>query len=427
MVRCDAGAVSEQEAGAGLAGAGLAEAAGEALGRRWREARAPSGVVHLDAAGAARPSLATVEAQAAFLRAESERGAYVAELAEEDALRAGREALAGLLGPGLDPADVVWHHGASAAFGALLGAWPLRVGGRVGVVPSEYGSNRLVLEACAARASLELVDLPVDPSGTVDLDRLDADGIDRFDLVVFPQVPSQRGITQPAAEIGRRCAAAGVPLVVDVAQSLGQVDTTGIGAAAYVGTSRKWLCGPRGAGFVALRAGVADRLGVALPSLYSARRVADGPPVPLPGAARLAVGEASVAARVGLARALAAYVAEEPAAVRMRIAALGAHGREVLDGAGGWRVGEPAEAVGGIITLRPPAGVDPVAARDALYREAGILTSAIPVARARDLRDPLLRASAHAYNDPTDLDRLAAALDRLPVSGAGHRCGSNTP
>ncbi|WP_243407483.1 aminotransferase class V-fold PLP-dependent enzyme [Frankia canadensis] len=371
-----------------------------------------AGIIHLDAAGAARPSPATVEAQAAFLRAEGEHGAYVAELEAADTLRAGLEALAALLGPDLDPDGIAWHHGASAAFATLLGAWPLPArGGRVGVVPSEYGSNRLVLEACAARAGLDLLDLPVDPAGTVDLDRLDGFGLDRLDLVVFPQVPSQRGIVQPAAEIGRRCAAAGVPLVVDVAQSLGQVDTTGIGADAYVGTSRKWLRGPRGAGFVALRAGVADRLGLAAPSLHNARRAADGgAPEPLPGVARLGVGEASVAARVGLARALVAYAADDPPALRARIAALAAHGRRVLDGAGGWQVREEADSASGIITLRPPPGADPAATRDRLYRDARILTSAIPAARARDLDGPLLRASAHAYNDPTDLDRLAAAL-----------------
>ncbi|CAO5254870.1 aminotransferase class V-fold PLP-dependent enzyme [Frankia sp. AgKG'84/4] len=397
------------------------EVTGEHLGRGWRAARARSAVTHLDAAGAARPSAATVAAQVEFLRAEAELGAYVAELAVADVLAAARSTLAGLLGPDLAGDDVVFHSSASGAFAALLAAWPLPERARVAMVPSEYGSNRLVLEARAALAGVDLLDLPVDEQGVVDLAVLDRAGIssagagrplglDEVDLVVFPHVPSQRGFVQPAAGIGRRCAAAGVPLVVDVAQSLGQVDTTGIQASAYVGTSRKWLCGPRGVGFVALRAGVAERLGVAVPSLYSARSDQGGPPLPLPGAARISVGEASVVARVGLAHALTELVESGPRLVFDRIAALAAHGRRVLDGAGGWRVRDRPDSASGIITLRPPEGVDPVAVRDRLYRDEQVLTSAIPPTRSRDLRGPLLRASAHAYNEPGDLDRLARAL-----------------
>ncbi|MCK9894863.1 aminotransferase class V-fold PLP-dependent enzyme [Frankia sp. AgB32] len=395
--------------------------AGELLGRRWREARSPTAVTHLDAAGAARQSRATIAAQTEFLRAEAELGAYVAELTAADVLATARSTLAGLLGPGLTADGVVFHQSASAAFAALLTAWRLPERARIAVVPSEYGSNRLVLEARAAGSGLDLLDLPVDGRGVVDLDVLDRAGIagaaaggscglDEVDLVVFPQVPSQRGVVQPAAELGRRCADAGVPVVIDVAQGLGQVDTTGLGASAYVGTSRKWLCGPRGAAFVALRTEVIERLGVGVPSLYSARSAAGGPPIALAGAARMSVGEASVVARIGLAQALADLAAAGPSAVRARIAALAAHGRRVLDGAGGWRVRERPDSPSGIITLQPPDGVDPVAVRDRLFRDLQILTSAIPSTRSRDLRGPLLRASAHAYNEPADLDRLARAL-----------------
>lgn len=405
---------------------------GEQIGQRWRLARRSTEVTHLDAAAAARASEATIDAQTAFLRSESERGAYVAQLGAADLLAAARGTLAKLLGPELGADDVVFHQSASAAFAALLAAWPLSAPGPsgnrrfVGVVPGEFDSNLLALEARAAAAGVVLVDLPVDGQGAVDLDQLDRTGIadgrggppislGDLALVVFPQVPSQRGVPQPAAEIGRRCADAGVPLIVDVAQSLGQTDTGGIGASAYVGTSRKWLCGPRGVGFVVVRPDVADQLGIGVPSGYSARHAVHTgdqqvPPVPLPGAARLATGEASIAAQVGLAHALGELVDAGPARLTARIAALAAYGRRVLDGAGGWQVRERLDEPTGIITLAPPPGTDPMAVRDSLYREERILISAIPVGRSRDLREPLLRASPHAYNIPADLDHLAHAL-----------------
>ncbi|MCM3922067.1 aminotransferase class V-fold PLP-dependent enzyme [Frankia sp. AiPs1] len=382
-------------------------------------------MTHLDAAAAGRPSQATLDAQISHLRREGERGAYVAEMEACEVLHSARTALADLLGPGLGPDEVTFHHSASTAFAALLPAWPLSAGARVGVLPSEYGSNMLVLEARAGQAPLELIDLPVDPQGVIDLDVLDRAGIpsrradrplalDELDLVVFPHVPSQHGLVQPAVEIGRRCVAAGVPLVLDVAQSLGQIDVSGIHASAYVGTSRKWLCGPRGTGFLAVRGDLAERINVAVPSLYSMGRGKDGQPVPLPGLARLSIGEASIASRVGLAQALSELLASDPPRVFARIVYLASYARRVLDGAGGWRVREWPDSPTGIVTLEPPPGVDPVAVRDRLYRHDAILTSAIPVQRSRDLGGPVLRVSAHVYNDPAEFERLAAALNLEP-------------
>ncbi len=344
---------------------------------------------------------------------------------------------------------MTFHHSASTAFAALIDAWPLPAGGRIGVVPSEFGSNAMVLAARAARDGIELVDLPVDGDGRIDLARLGRSELAGLDLVTFPHVPSQRGIVQPAAEVAARAAAGGVPLLLDVAQSLGQVPTTGIAAAAYVGTSRKWLCGPRGVGILAVQAHICGRLTPSAPSLHTATWDAGRPPDPLvtlrpgppgpPGAAgpasglprtrekhervafgplagiaRMGIGESAAAARLGLAVAVAELLAAGPTAVHERIAALGALGRQRLDGVAGWQVREPPAEPTGIITLIPPDGVDVHAVRDRLYTDAGILTSAIPTGRApRDMTGPLLRASPHAYTDPGELEALADALARL--------------
>ncbi len=128
----------------------------------------------------------------------------------------------------------------------------------------------------------------------------------------------------------------------------------------------------------------------------------------------MGIGESAAAARLGLAVAVAELLAAGPTAVHARIAALGALGRQRLDGVAGWQVREPPAEPTGIITLIPPDGVDVHAIRDRLYTDAGILTSAIPTGRApRDMTGPLLRASPHAYTDPGELEALADGLDRL--------------
>jgi len=439
-------------AGSGLAGSGLAgtgaagrrAAGGQAaagagskelvpspeLAERWRAARAGLTGVHLDAAAAGATSRAVIDAQVEQLTAEATLGSYVAQERAAEQLDAARSALAGLLDPALTGADVAFHHSATSAFATMVGAWPLPPGGRIGIVPSDFSSNLLLLRARARRDGLELIDLPLLADGRVDVERLGRGagqaGLDRLDLVTFPEVPSQRGIVQPTAAVAALCREAGVPLLLDVAQSLGQVDVSAAGATggvtAYVGTSRKWLCGPRGVGFLAARPDFVDRLGVPAPTGYTARWEPD-PPAPgggrlvaAAGVGRFDVGEAPVAARVGLAVALAEHLEAGPALVRARVQALAAAARRRLVAVAGWRLGEDVASASGIVTLLPPRGVDPARVRDRLQRHENILASAIDTTRARDAV-PALRVSPHVYSTLADLDQLADALERVTGQG----------
>ena len=347
-------------------------------------------------------------------RRESTDGGYVAWEESAPDLAAGWEALCSLVGPA--PAGGwtgAWTTGATAGTAALLAAWPLRPGDRLGVLPAAYGSDRMAALAVAARAGAEVVDLPVDALGRLDVDGLAA-ALDRgLTAVLLAPVASQRGVLQPAAEVGRRCRAAGVPLLVDAAQSLAQVEGRDVDADAWVVTGRKWLCGPRGTGAVLLAPALAERLRPPLPALGSAEW-ADGDPWgsrPAPGGQRFAADEATVAAQVGLATALldaAGPDADPPAAV----AARARRAREVLDGAGGWAVVEAADEPTGIMTLRPPPGADPPATRVRLLTEHRVLVSAVPVRRApADLpAGPVLRVSCGPWVDDDDLARCRAAL-----------------
>lgn len=375
----------------------------EDLAARWRAARGPADVVHLDTAGCSRASLAVLAAQADHLSRESSAGGYVAEAEAVPLVAEARQRLAALLGA--PEASVSLVDSATTAFAVLLAAWPLPVGARVGVVRSEFGSNRMAL---AADDRVALVELPCDADARLHLDAL-ADRLAGLDLVTFPHIASQRGVLQPAAEAAALCRAAGVPLLLDVAQSLGQVDTAGIGASAYVGTSRKWLCGPRGVGFAVVEPERSDRLRPRAPLLATHDWCGDRA-VPMPGVPRLETGECTVVGRVGLAAALDELLAAGLQPIHERVAALGALARGALDGCAGWRVAEPAAERSGIVTLRPPPDVDVLAVQRRLW-EAGVLVGAVPMKRApADLSTPVLRVSAHVYADADDVRALVEAL-----------------
>lgn len=345
----------------------------------WVDARLPCDVVHLDVAACGRVSGGTLEAQVLHLHAEAARGGYVAEAEAFVELDAGRDALGRLVG--LTGAGVALSDGAGTSFAMLMAAWPLGAGARVGTVGSEYNGNDLVLRALAESRGWRLVPLPVDDHGRITALP------EALDLVTFPHIASQRGTVQPVPEI----AGSGVPLVLDVAQSLGQVEVPA-GCAAYVGTSRKWLCGPRGVGFLAVDPLVEPYLATP-PHNTSYTDVR-----------RLDTSEASVAGRAGLAQAVAEWTPE----VLPTILDRSRYARQALAGTP-WAVREPEAEPSGITTL---TGGDPFTTRAALL-DRGILVSAVPVNRSPDTTVPLLRVSTAPWVTEAELDRLVDALVSL--------------
>jgi pyridoxal 5-phosphate dependent beta-lyase len=308
--------------------------------------------------------------------------------------------LAGLLG--LAAADLAFTESASAAVRTLFSRWRLSPGSRVGVLPGEYWQNRAVL----TDAGLVPVALPADDDG-----RLDLAGAEQLlgdeppALVHLTLVASHRGIVQPGRELAAVCRAVGVPLVMDVAQGVGQVDCD-LGADAVYGTSRKWLAGPRGVGFLVMRPAISARL-----TPVVGPELSDDGGAGVDHARWYESHDAHIAGRVGLVVAVGEHLAAGPHRVRERLAGLGRATRERLDGRGGWSVVEPLDEPTAITTLRPPAGGDVRATVVRLREEHRILATAIGRERApAELTGPLLRVSPHLDATLDDLDALAAAL-----------------
>ncbi|WP_116449346.1 ergothioneine biosynthesis PLP-dependent enzyme EgtE [Blastococcus litoris] len=364
------------------------------LGTAWRKARPRPAGRHLDSAASSRQSHRALEAAAHHARHEAELGGYVAEAAAADLLQQGRSVIGGLAG--MAAADVAFVGSAQSALVALLTGWRLPAGSRVACLPGEYAPNVAQFRAFG----LTPEHLPVDAAG-----RADVEGVERLlaadppSFVHLTQIPSHRGVLQPAAEVTALCRAAGVPLVIDAAQALGHADVD-LGADVVYGTSRKWLAGPRGVGVLCVRPALAARLTPVLPGPE------DEPPM-----RAFESGEAYVAGRIGLVIAVGEHVAAGPDRVRERLASIGRTTRELLDGVGGWRVVEPVDEPTASTTLRPPDGVDVVGVRSHLLTEHGIVVSAIGPGRAPgEMTGPVLRVSPHLDVELEDLEALAAAL-----------------
>jgi hercynylcysteine S-oxide lyase len=366
----------------------------EDLGAAWRKARPRPAGRHLDSAACSRQGSRALDAAAHHARHEAELGGYVAEAASDDLLQQGRSVIGGLVG--MAAADVAFVESAQAALATLLAGWRLPAGSRVACLPGEYAPTIAQVRASGLRPQ----PLPVDGLG-----RADVAGIARLlrddppSFVNLTHIGSHRGLLQPAAEVAAVCRDAGVPLVLDAAQSLGHVDVD-LGADVVYATSRKWLAGPRGVGVLIARPAFAAQLVPVLPE-----------PEDVPPMRAFESGEAHVAGRVGLVVAVGDHLAAGPDRVRERLAAIGRATRELLDGVAGWSVVEPVDEPTATTTLRPPDGTGVVETRTRLLVEHGIVTSAIGPERAPgEMTGPVLRVSPHLDATVDDLEALAAAL-----------------
>jgi hercynylcysteine S-oxide lyase len=371
----------------------------EPLADQWRAARPPVAGLHLDSAACSRQSFTVLDATAQHARFESEVGGYVAAEAAIPVLDAGRVAFAAL--SGMSEAEAVFTTGSLNALDLLLGSWPAD-SRTVACLPGEYGPNLALMDAHGFGRQL----LPTLEDGRVALDDAAfALAADPPDVVHLTAVASHSGVVQPLAMIAELCGELGLPLVVDAAQALGQVDCA-VGADVTYSSSRKWMAGPRGVGILAVRPDLMERLTPRLPAPEWVQKSGS-----FTVAQQLEFGEANVAARVGFSVALGEHLAYGPESVRARLAELGGIARSVLADVPGWAVVEEVEEPSAITTLAPVEGADPAAVRAWLLAERRILTTYAGVQRAPlELTAPLLRLSPHVDTTADDLEIFAEAL-----------------
>ena len=156
-----------------------------------------------------------------------------------------------------DPTRVIFANNATDALNTvILGL--VRPGDHVVTTRLDHNSVLRPLHHLAETGVITWDAAPFDERGFVDPGALEALLRPNTRAVVMTHASNVIGTIQPIAEIARRCAARGIPVIIDAAQSAGQVpiDMTALGIAALAFTGHKSLYGPSGIGGLVLMPGL---------------------------------------------------------------------------------------------------------------------------------------------------------------------------
>ena len=379
------------------------------------------GAVFLNAAGSALPDEAVLDAVIAHLRLEAHLGGYRAAAEAAPHLAATRAALGRLLGA--QPEEIALLGSASEAWRLCLYGVDLRPGDRVLVGRAAYGGNAIGLLHRAALTGAEIEVVDDDEHGQIDIADLEqrlAEG--PAALLCLTHGPTGSGLVNPAAEGGALAKAHGVPFLLDACQSVGQMplDVEELGCDFLSGTSRKYLRGPRGVGFLWVRPSLLDGLEPPMLDNTSATWTGEHSYRLQPGMRRFETYESAVAARVGLGVAVEQALALGLERIEARITHLAAHLRRLLSEIPGVHVADRGQRLCGIVTFHLEGWPTQELRRALVQRDVEVSVTSRESSRwllAPELPEELVRASVHLSNTEDELAHVAHMVDQLSRRG----------
>ena len=386
------------------------------LARARADTPAVARLLHFNNAGAGLMPAPVLETVIEHLHLEAEIGGY--EAAATAAARHERvyDSIATLLTCHRD--EVALVENATVAWQLAFHSLQLAAGDRILTGEAEYASNYISFLQVARARGVEVAVVPSDEDGALSVAALERMIGPSVKLIAVTHVPTNGGLVNPAAAIGRLARAHKIPFLLDACQSVGQlpIDVDAIGCDMLSATGRKYLRGPRGTGFLYVRRALLQRLEPPFIDLQGATWVAPDRYELRPDARRFENWENYFAGQLGLGAAIDYALAWGLHAIAARIVPLAESLRSRLGAIPGVTLRDLGTQRCGIVsfTVAGQEARDLVASlrRQHINISASGPSSTLLDALARKLPD-LLRASVHYYNSEAEVDRFAAAIEKV--------------
>ena len=370
-------------------------------------------VAHFNNAGASLMPTPVLDAQIDHLKLEASIGGYEAAAAAAEPCEGIYASVAKLIHAEVE--EIALVENATVAWDMAFYSLPFEKGDRILTAEAEYAANYIAYLQVARRAGAVVETIPSTNAGDVDTRALEDMIDERVKLISITHIPTNGGLVNPAAEIGRIANAHGITYLLDACQSVGQlpVDVGEIGCDILSATGRKYLRGPRGTGFLYVRKGLLETLEPPMIDLFAAKWVAPDRYELRPDARRFENWENNYAARLGLGVAVDYALDLGLETIWQRILDLSSNLRTRLSEVDGVELRDIGTVQGGIVTFTLD-GVDSMAIKEALWGQGINVSVSHPASTLLDATrrnlPPVVRASVHYYNAETEVERLVEAI-----------------
>lgn len=375
-------------------------------------------VTHFNYAGSSLPAKPVLDTVVRHLILEATIGGYEAAAEANDRIEAAYVSIAKMLNA--SPDEIAHVENATRGWDMGVYAIPFEDGDRVLTTSWEYASNLVALLQIQQRFGIEIEVVPSNEHGEIDLDGLEQALQQPTAAVFITHVPTNGGLVQPAEAIGKliRQHQPNAWYVLDACQSAGQMplDVEAIQCDILSATSRKYLRGPRGAGFVYVRK---SRIAEAIPpllDLHAAELISPTEFVIRPDARRFENWESYIAGRLGMGAAVDYALELGLDHIWDRVHQQGELLRAKLLEIDGVRVHDVGRVRSGIVTFSREG----VASEDLLAALSAekVNTSLSNIYRTHinpEIEDmgTFIRASAHYVTTDEEIETLVAAVSQV--------------
>ena len=391
------------------------------LNRAREETRACEEIIHFNNAGASLMPAPVSHTLHEYLYEEERSGGYETAVKESAALNNFYVAAAKLLN--CDTDEIAYIENATRAWDMAFYSFKFQPGDRILTTIAEYGSNVIAYNQQAKRYGAEIIFVPNDKSGQIDIHALENLIDERVKLISITHIPTGGGLVNPAAEVGKIAKAAKIPYLLDSCQGVGHIplDVDEIGCDILCGTGRKYLRGPRGTGLLYVRREMIEKLEPPLLDQHAATLISPSEYEIRLDAKRFENWEQYFAGKAALGTAIDYAMSWDVGVTRDRIYHLASNLRDKLANIDGVIVTDEGVEKCGIVTFKTAqVDVSLIKARLTAHRinvstpgGSGSLVSF----QHRGLQE-LVRASLHYYNTSEEIEYFVTTLQKI-LNGVG--------
>ena len=373
-------------------------------------------VIHFNNCGSALPPTPVLETVINHLKREASIGGYEAADEAQERLNAVYDSTAKLIGS--EPDEIAVIENATRAWDMAVYGYKFSPGDRVLLCRAEYVSNVIALLQLKERHQIEIIVIDDDEYGQIDLVHLEQELAKGAEMVTLTHTPTSGGLINPAESVGTLCNAYNTFFVLDACQSIGQVpiNVKEIGCQVLSATSRKYLRGPRGVGFLYVEESALDQIEPPFLDLRAATWTSDMGYEIVDGAKRFENWETNFAGKLGLGAAIdyALDLTVEKTSIRLK--ALAEILRSKLASLNELSIHDQGQDKGGIVTFSIEGLESEVVSQKLRAQKINTSTTA-PGAARFDLDHrgipTVVRASTHYYNSEEEIDCFVSAVAAL--------------